>query len=213
MSLTETIEKSDNLYLSIIKGTLMQKVTEETPGAKKRDYETSSGGSGTKWEIHHKNLTGLITNIEFQTSDFGEQCRITILNSEDSAIVSTPTDSRYFTDFAKKISNIDLSKFIVFNPYDFTNKEDKRIQGLSITQNGDKIMNYFWDAEKKKVLNKFPNPDGDGDGFDTDDWKMYFLVVKKFLKKHVQTIKFPELAEHPIVNEQTQENDPDDLPF
>jgi len=214
MSLTETIE-NNNLYLSIIGGSLMQKVQPDTQKAIKREYETSDGKKGVKWEIRHKNLTGKIVGLQFLASDFGEQLRVRIENNGESAVVSIALDSRYFTDFGKKISNIDLTQNIVFNSYDFTNKEGKRLQGLSITQNGEKVTNYFWDAEKKEVLHDFPQPEGDKNTFDSDDWKMFFIRVKKFLKTHIEKIEMPDVEKIETQNDGNFEviDEPDDLPF
>lgn len=183
-----TTQKENNaLFLTIVGGDLVQKVAEGTQGAVKRVYETPDGGKGEKWEIHHRDLTGYISGIDFRDTDFGEQCNIKITDGVETAVLSIPTESRYFMDFGQKLSNIDFNEQIVLNPYDFTGNNGKQIRGISIQQNGQKVENYFWDKENKKLINGIVSPENNGKDFDKDDWKMYFIRLKKFLKKHIES--------------------------
>ena len=186
MGMVERVEDSGTLYLYIIKGHLMQKVNEDTPGAVKRDWDAPDGTTGVKWELQFKNLTGFITGIEFKQSDFGEQCTIKMEADGEQANLQMNTDSRYFSSFAQRFSNIDLNKTVTLNSYDFE-KDDKRRTGMSITQEGKKIGSWFWDDIGKANINGLPQPENRGEGFDKDDWKYYFSKVKKFLKLHVET--------------------------
>jgi hypothetical protein len=47
-----------------------------------------------------------------------------------------------------------------------------------------KVNSYFWDNDNKCSINGMPVPT-DRDSYDKDDWKIYFMQVKKFLKKHL----------------------------
>jgi hypothetical protein len=66
-------EDANTLYLSIIGGNLSQKVEENTPGAKRREYEIKDGETGVKFELQYKNLVGKISGMEFKDGAFGEQ--------------------------------------------------------------------------------------------------------------------------------------------
>jgi hypothetical protein len=44
-----------------------------------------------------------------------------------------------------------------------------------------KVTNYFWDEEGKKPAHGFPIPEGNRDDYTKDDWKIFFLQVRKFL--------------------------------
>lgn len=195
MSIAEEVKKGADMYFSIIAGNLVVQVDETTEWAIKREYETSTGSKGVKWEKKYKNLSWVITDMVFIDTDFGEQFKISISDWEITAVLSMGTDSRYFSDFAKKLPNLDLADDITINPYDFESVRDNgktsRNTGLSITQDGKKILSFYWDIDKKKTINGLPEPEGDVKKFDKDDWKAYFIKVKKFLKEKVKATTIP----------------------
>lgn len=180
--------QNDRRYLYIINGTLTEKSEEGKPDAKLRKYEDSKGNKGEKWEISYKNLNGHIANMFFKDSDFGEQFILVLDDGgEKKWQVQMSTDSRYFTDFAKKVSNIHLDMDVTINPYSIQKENsDKYNRGISIKQEGQKVENYFWDG--KETVNGLPRPEGDTSKYSKDDWKMFFLKEKKFLKEHILSI-------------------------
>jgi len=208
MGLTEKIE-NNTMYLYIISGKLTQKVTADTPNAILRHYEKKDGSNGEKWELHHKNLTAFISGIEFNESEFGEQCILKMTDGKDTACLTMPTNGRYFIDFARKFSNINLEEKITINPYDFNN-DGKQLTGISIVQNGKKLENYFWDKENKCAINGIVQPENNGDGFDSDDWKMYFIKLKKFLKSYIEG-QMGNICDFAVEKEAT-EHSVDDVP-
>lgn len=207
---------SDVTYLSVIGGKMMQKVNEDTPGAMKRVYETSDGWEGTKWEIAFADLTGRIINLEFVDGKFGEQFYITMKSGETTVKVSFNTDSKYFTSFARCLPNIDLNKDITINTYDFES-EGKKYTGVSVKQEWDKIKDYYFDG--KKSLHGMPEVSAtDRKGYTKDDWKIFFLGVKKFLKAEVLKVEIPAyVAENKVEETKTvnkeEEISVDDIPF
>lgn len=76
----DELKKSADEYFSIIGGTLVVAVTEDTEGAIRREYEKSDGTKGVKYEKKYRNLRGVIVNMEFQDTDFGEQFRLSVSN-------------------------------------------------------------------------------------------------------------------------------------
>lgn len=189
MALTERVEGSNVLYLYIVQGHLMQRVKEDFPEAVKREYVIDKGRptekNGHKWEIQHKNLTGFIDSVTFKESPYGEQFQIKITDGAEAAILQFPTSSKYFSSFAQRFFNLDFSKQVTLNAYDFENDKGKQIAGMSVIQDGKKIGSHFWDDVSKAPINGLPLPDDRGEGFDSDDWKYHFSKVKKFLKSHV----------------------------
>ncbi len=192
MSMSEQVggDNANTLYLSIIGWNMVQKVEEGTLGAKRRDYETSDGNTGTKYEISHKNLVGKVAWLSFVDGSFGEQFILTLTNWEDQAKLHINTDSKYFTAFARKLPNIKLEENITLNSFDFTTNDGKRITGMDIKQGWEKVEDNYWDG--KKTLNGMPEvTKTEAKGFDKDDWKMHFMKVKKFLKKEVEAVVIP----------------------
>ena len=179
-------------YLSIIQGTLKQKVTPETKDAERRDYELKDGTKGTKYELSFKSWRGVVQDLRLKEGEYGETLEVEF----EDAILTINTDSRYFNDFVKKLVSADISKEIEVSPFDFES-EGKKLTGVSIYQqkNGErvKLENHFWNDKDKKSCNGMPIPSGDTNRFKKDDWKMYFILVKKFLV--AQLLKINEKIE------------------
>ena len=207
---------SDVLHLSIIKGSLMQKSDKSNPEAVERKYEDKDGNEKSKWEVVFSKVSGMITNVEFKDGDFGEQVLIDVEDVGEKVRIYMPSDSRYFTDFAKKLPNIDLAQDVELLPYDFTGDNGKPVKGMSVKQNDEKIYSFYYDSDKKKTINGLPQPDknanvkGHDDAYDKDDWKIFFMKEKKYLKKKVQGTEF---GVAPTPKENIKEEEHDDVPF
>ena len=173
-------------FLSIVGGNFSQKVKEGTPGATCRKWEIPNGASGEKWEFIFKEWEGRIVSIKFKDSDFGKSCDVEL----EDAVVSLNTEARFFPDFAKKIFPADLSKSISFAPYDFEGDDSKKIVGITMRQGNDKLANHFYDGEKKEAINGMPTTES-GVKYDKDDWKTFFIKVKKFLISEVEKLEIP----------------------
>ena len=211
----ERLGDSDISYLTIIAGKLSQKVSEQTNWAIKRVYEVD-GKKWEKWELHYKNLSGYITGVELRQTDFGEVCSVLIEQDWEKFSLSIGTDSRYFGDFMKKLPNIDLKKVIYINPYDFPWDNGKQMRWLSITQEWNKIQNYYYDVDKKKNINGFPEVNKEELEEEWKDyWTGYFLGCKKFLKKELSKIEFPNVDTGSKKEEEVKEDkiSVDDIPF
>jgi len=178
----ENIERKN--YISILgsDATFRQTVSEDTDGAIKREYETSTGAKGFKFEKKYERLTGIITEVSFFDGEYGKLLQITI----DGLTLSVPTASNFGEDIMKKLPNIDMTKPVVFTPYSLTDEKGKTKKGVSITQDGKKITNFFRDEVNKKNINGFPDPTGDEKN-DKDLWKIYFITARKFLENYIQT--------------------------
>lgn len=219
MGMTTKSEGGNTLYLSVIGGNMLQASTEDNPEAKKRDYETSDGKKGTKYEIEHRNLTGNVVGMNFNDGKFGEEFSIVLQSGDEKAQLTVPTSGEYFADFAKKLPNIDLTKPITINPYEMDKDNGKKNRGMSIKQGGEKIANAYWDG--KKSLKGMPEVSKeDRKDYDSDDWKMHFIKIKKFLKKKVEAVDIPAYQVVDTAKAETTQNAPkadspdvDDLPF
>jgi len=166
-------------YLLITQGKISQKVEESTPGAIRRDYELKDGTKGTKFVHYFKNWTGKVKDLRIKDGDFGQTLEIVF----SDAILTLNTESRFFTDFCKKIMAVDINQPITVSPFDFES-EGKRIVGMTVIQNDEKINSYYWDGEKN--THNFPEPPKDKDEMTKDDWKIYFINVKSFLLNEIQ---------------------------
>lgn len=172
-------------YLSVLAdGKLHMTVPEGTEGAVKREYETSDKVAGFKWELTFDKLIGVITQIFFFEGNFGNTLHVVF---DDEIELSLNVASPYAEDFMKKLPNIDLGASVIIKPYSFEDdKTGKPRKGLSIIQNDVKITNHFYDAEARENVNGYPEPKGNTKKYKTDDWKLYFMMARKFLVENTE---------------------------
>lgn len=195
-------ERTGGNYLSIVKGTFRTNVPENTPGSVKREVEVEENGvkiKKIKHEIINTTLDGKLVAVKVYDTNFGKQLAITIVDDK-TYTVQTQASSTFAQDFFKKLPNIDLDKIVKIKPFDFEDDNGKRKQGFSITQDGEKVKNFFYDESTRECLNGYPEPSEDRDNFDKDDWKVYFIGVNKFLQNYAFTNIIPKLADVTVEN-------------
>lgn len=174
-------------YITVLAdGLFHQTVPEGTEGAKVREYEDSKGNKGTKIELTFDTLSGMIEKIFFNKGKFGDSLHVVIDGVDLSMVVS----STFAEDFMKKVPNIDLAEPVSISPYAFKDDKGKERKGLSITQDGEKVTNYFYDPVAKKATNgieDIPLPKANKKGeISADAWKLYFGQVRMFLVENTE---------------------------
>lgn len=193
-----TPAKSTGRYISIkADGLFHEKVSgPEVEGSKKREWELKDGTKGEKWELLYKNVKHVfIKDIAFEDSDYGENILITFTDGENDITLSEGTSGNFGTDIMKKLPNLIFSEKVAVQPYSFEDENGKDRRGVTFWQNGDKVPSAFYDSEQKASLNGFPEPEGDKTTFDKDDWKVFYIGVKKFLVNYTKENVIPKLTE------------------
>ena len=176
---THSHNNSDKVFITVLAdGKFHQTVQEGTEGSVVRKYEDKEGVEKEKIELVHDSVSGLLTNIAFENGDFGTSLHVTL---DDDGIIAMSTASSFGEDFMKKLPNIDLKKEIKLAPYAFEAEDGKNRKGITVYQDNVKIESFYFDKDKKKGINGIPEADGDTTKFKSDDWKLHFLVVRKFL--------------------------------
>jgi hypothetical protein len=193
----QTVDRSKT-YLKIIGGNIVQEVDKDNPDARKREYETSDGKKGVKYELVYMNWTGKIIDISFKETTFGEICNVKM----EDATLSMPVTGRYFQDFACKVFNADLSQPVTLHPYDIETDTGRKT-GISFQQNGDKLSNYFYDFDKKEKLHGFPEVDKKKSEKKTY-WKIYFIEVQEFLTEKLKELAQTSFIVRPVEAEADQ---------
>lgn len=184
-----TMNNSNKPFVSIVGGNLVQTVEEGTQGARLRKYEKKDGSMGQKWELVFTSCSGYIEGIRFKDTENGTMCFVEF----EDVIVTMNTSTRYFSDFAQKIYNADLSKPVNFHPYDIEVEGGKRKRGVSIKIEDVKLQNAFYDFDAKKNLYGFPEVDEEQKAeLKKNYWKVYFAKVEAFLIKKLENLPIPE---------------------
>jgi hypothetical protein len=146
-------KSSNKLYLNIVGGRIAQRFKEhQFDGDKQLTEEREIINKQTKEvekvvkERYYESIDGLITNAELdKTGDFGARLVFTILDEGIEYTLQISADSSYGRAVMLRIPNVDPSKPATFNPYNFENKENNKMQtGVTIYQKG-------CDWEKDKV--------------------------------------------------------------
>lgn len=206
----EPLKKRANYY-SVKEGTFRLPSNKEDPEAIRREYmNPKTKEEGVAYERAYKALYGVISDIAFVESTLKDgtvlrNINISLGEDEDgiSQIISLPVDSRYTTDFLKKIPSVDLSKEVRLMPYDFE-KEGPRQVGISIYhKNPDtdeytvKVEgNFFTKVEEKNGEKIYTNLHGFPEATEEDasDWPFYFKKVSKFLVSYTKANIIPKLG-------------------
>ena len=184
-------------YLSIKEGEFKETSEESNPNAKRRDYTTKTGEEKTKFEIPSKREVGVISNIVLKEVEFPNgKVKFLEVTFNDTTI-SMSVESRHAKDFMSKLPSIDITLPVELAPYDFVPKgKIKSLSGLTVYQSGGKVGSYYSDSVRNPdgtytgtSKNGMPEPEEAVKDFnrdDSDDWKMYFTQVKKFLVKETE---------------------------
>lgn len=184
MQLENSNQGGDKKYVTILAdGKFHQTVPAGTEGAVIRTYEDKSGVEQSKSELVFDSVTGIITKISFKDKEgLGNFIEVEI---DNDGVLSIGTSSSFGEDIMKKLPSLDLTKEVKFVPYSFEDK-GKSIKGVTVYQSGIKVESHYYDKVNKKSINGCPEPEGDEKS--SDDWKMYFMKVRKFLIKEVSSL-------------------------
>lgn len=193
-------KKQNVLYLNIAQGNLVQKVDDDHPDATVRKFERPDGTIGTTTEIEYMDVSGVITGVKVEKGKYGTQAHVYLQSGENRAALRFPYESDYFTDFAKRLPGVDLTKPVTLKPYQIENDEGEYpSRGISVQQDGEKFKNYFYDPDKKKTLHGMPSVSKkEAAKYDSEDWKLYFGQVRKFLRNTLEALEYPDY--NPVVD-------------
>lgn len=196
---------SGKTYLYIIGGNICEKVDEQTPGARRREFENpTTKVKGVKYELVYRSWEGIIRSLDFRDTDYGYQLNIEF----DDAVLTLDTTSRYFSEFAKKLPSIEIEEPVEIAPFDFEPEPGRRAIGMHLIQNGKKALNWYWDVTEDKPTHGIPVPTGNTKTYKSDDWKVYYIGVKKFFISEIEKLKMSKankIEEQEIADEKERD--------
>ena len=209
--MSQTEQRSTNKqYLSIVQGSLRQSVPKGTEGAIEREWE-AGGNKGIKHEIAFSAIKGFIKDVSFFDGESNgrkfQNLNIVLDENENGKqpVISVGVGTRYASDILKKLPSIDFDKEVHIRPYAFTPEgEDKTVTGVEIMQ-PDRIGKFVYKVDshfhskdgggKTIVKNGFPVPEGDTKEYTQDDWKVFYLQVRRFLVNYTKEHICPRFAD------------------
>lgn len=191
MELNKTNKGDKKFIIVLADGKFHQTVPEGTEGSIVRTYVDKDDKEQSKTELVFDEVIGVITSISFNDGEYGKSIELEI---DNEGILSFNTASSFGEDLMKKLPAIKLDEPVKLVPYSFIPKgEDKSKKGVTVYQNDVKVDSFYWEKDasgktKGKIVNGIPEPEGDTSKFDSDDWKMHFMVVRKFLIKEIEKL-------------------------
>lgn len=212
-------EKKDYITVLTSDGSMREIVTEDTPGAIRREYEDSKGNAGVKYEKLVESISGKITNISFFDTTFGKLIQLEVTDpflADDVKTLSLDTDMEWGKDLMHKLPNLDLEKVVTIRSYKYQPKGKTTFsKGLDIKQDGEKVKSFFteWIDNNPVNTNGFPDFTDDkgkkltheeGKALDRDDKNIQFTKQKKFLIKYT-TENFVSKFDKALVEEKLDE--------
>lgn len=204
----DPVKKRANYY-SIKEATFRLPSDKDDVEAVRREYKNpKTGEEGVAYERAYKALYGVISGIAFTENTLKDGTTLRSINielGEDengvTQIISMPLDSRYTTDFLKRLPSIDLKREVRLMPYDFQ-KDGPRQTGLSVFHKNaetdeftEKVdNNFFTKVEGEGTEKVYTNLHGFPEVSDEDreDWPFYFKKVSKFLINYTKENIIPK---------------------
>lgn len=155
-------------FLAVAGGYIWDKSKDNThPQFNTQDYKKIDDTVGVRQGARYDNLTGNVVGVRFNTHEkYGESVLVTVSSGGEKFIISIGTNNRYSQDMLKALLKMDFDKPIYINPYDFIDKvKNKRVQGISFKQDGEKINlrnddapfkdASFWKTAESKKIKRF----------------------------------------------------------
>ena len=174
-----TTEAKGRLLYVLADGLLREQVDETTEGAKLRVVKDDAGnGKAEKWELTYPGITGFITNVSTFDGDYGMNILIVFKDENDEEFtVSLKASSMYGEDFLHKLPAINRDKEVSFKGYNFEADGGRRMTGITLTQDGEKLrnaFNYKDGDEWVTPIEGYPQPDEKKAPKNSEQWKLFF---------------------------------------
>lgn len=189
MGLLEREDKGRLLYV-LADGKLREQVDETTEGAKLRVVKDDDGNvKAEKWELTYPGIKGFISGVTTFDGDYGTNILIAIKDANDEEFtLSLKAKDRYGEDFLHKLPNVDFEKEITIKPYNFVAEGDKKMTGVSLTQDDTKLRNAFnWKDESGEwqSVEGYPQVDENKKPKNSDQWMVFFTQRREWVIEYL----------------------------
>lgn len=176
----EITRQNNKQYYSVFSGKFVRRAKDG-----EESVERINKNSKQVKEVYKESLAGIITNLYFEPSDFGKQLKIELDPLENGSIpvLGFGVESKDGRDIMKKLPALDYSKEVEFAPYRFE-EDDVARSGITLYQDGAKILNFFFDPTTKEFINGYPTIDWDSASESAQ--KIYKIQRDEFLMKYTE---------------------------
>lgn len=173
------------------------------------------------YEIHKDYLKGYITSVDIEKNEeFGDNLKVVLRSGKIKVVAGMKFNSAYGRSFLTKMMNIDLSKMVELEPFEFQDKKTgKDVRGILIFQDGNKILSRHTKENpngmpplKSVIVNNKETWDS------TEQIKFLLQQLDEFKEKVISNkLPYLEPSEHviPVHDDGFEDfdNKSDDLPY
>lgn len=200
-------------YLKIFNGKIVRE--SDKTFASELELKDRENKTGRKvYYVEYDSISGIITHAEMKHIDaLGiDFIALTIKDGPDTYNLSIGAQDKYGKTFMMRMMNIDINKEVDITPYSFEDKEGKKVAGVNIYQNGEKLPSLY----TREVPNGLPEAKQVRKG---KEMKWDFTDQLNFLYDQFDVFKAkfpevePETARQPVSAPAAESEDYDDLPF
>lgn len=137
----EITEEPNINYYRVIKGKVVTRVSEDYPGAIKREWEDSSGNKGVSYERQLRGYKGKIVDIFLRNTEYGVTLE-TVFEDEGDKLTqfAVKFDSRLGTTILNRLKNINFKHEVTYSA--FWDKDKERSM-MAIFQDDQAVKPYF----------------------------------------------------------------------
>lgn len=176
-----TYERKSNTkvyYWNLIGEKWATKVDETSPGATPRMNKKNV----KVFEKLEDGLRGKLRDINLRSGEYGEDLVIKLVPQQGYLHqISIPKESKYYRSFMEKMNSIDVKQEMEISVYNFLPKDakdDKKLSGVTVKQNNNKLKSFYWDGTKN--INGFPQSAKSYNEMTTNERKKWFLEIDDF---------------------------------
>jgi len=189
MGLMQTEDKGRLLYV-LADGLLRESVPEGTEGAKLRVVKDDAGVvKAEKWELTYPGITGFITGVTMYDGEYGSNVMIAMKDETDEEfVVSLKAGSMYGEDFLHKLPNVDFTKEITMKCYNFEAEGGRKMTGITMIQDGNKLTNAFNYKENDEwvtPIEGYPVVDDKKVPKNSEAWKIFFGTRREWVIEYL----------------------------
>jgi len=175
-------------YFNIVQGRFAVRVKEGDEGAIKRVIVNKKDKSEkTVFEKYYESIDAHIESIDIDESgDYGDQVKVNMKDADERFTVTLPLNGREAKSFLSCLKNIDMSKEVTLDPFNFEGKDGKQVIGLGVYQGAKNSENRHPKENKVPFYFTKETPNGlpqVAEGADKDEFKLAMQSQTIFLKK------------------------------
>lgn len=144
MGLKTRDKGSNGTYLKIFGGKIVQERSEMFTSDNEVLVRENKNGNKVYY-VEYDSVSGKLTKAEMKHIEqiSADVIELVLKDGIDTYKLTLNVDSRYGQSFMARMLAIDLDKEVEIIPYAFENKEGKKVSGLNVKQNGEKINSLY----------------------------------------------------------------------